>query len=229
MGVWGIGMAEYDFNIETVFEGSTLGWIRPVTYKTLRLGPVMADKFEDAVRSFAGMYFRKPTDVKGVIFHDPATILFWEDGTKTVSKCHDGDEFDPLFGILASVVRKVTKNKGHGVDAWEPIIAFLADYLANADECRTLAEVLNLTADAMELDGVAEGMAAYDKRTEEPKQEEKPEELKREEKPEEPKDDAEHTRRVISEVLDDVLEYGATHGYERTRQVIRDLVDRGEL
>lgn len=222
MGVWGIDMAEYDFNIETVFEGSTLMAIRPTIYRTLRLGPVRADEFEDAVLHFANTHFgQKQTDAKDVIFHDPATILFWEDGTKTVSKCHDGDEYDPLFGIMASVVRKVTKNRGHGVDAWEPIIAFLADYIADADECRTLAEVLNLTANALELDGVAEGMAAYDKRTEEPKQEEKPEKPK----PEKKKDEAEHTRRVIS----DVLEYGANHGYERTRQVIRDLVDRGEL
>lgn len=222
MGVRGIDMTNYEFSTETFIEGNVFGPVRPAVYKTLRLGPVRIDEFEDAVLHFANTHFgQKQTDAKDVIFHDPATILFWEDGTKTVSKCHDGDEYDPLFGIMASVVRKVTKNRGHGVDAWEPIIAFLADYLADADECRTLAEVLNLTANAMELDGVAEGMAAYDKRTEEPKQEEKPEEPK----PEKEKDEAEHTRRVIS----DVLEYGANHGYERTRQVIRDLVDRGEL
>lgn len=209
-------MTNYEFSTETFIEGNVFGPVRPAVYKTLRLGPVRIDEFEDAVLHFANTHFgQKPTDVKDVIFHDPATILFWEDGTKTVSKCHGVDEYDPLFGILASVVRKVTKNKGHGVDAWETIISFLADYLADADECRTLADILNLTADAMELDGVAEGMAEYDKRTEE--------------KSEEPNDDAEHTRRVISEVLDDVLEYGANHGYERTRQVIRDLVDRGEL
>ena len=217
-------MAEYNFNIETIIDGGLIGQLvtRPVMYKTLRLGPVMASEFEDAVLHFANTHFgQKQTDAKDVIFHDPATILFWGDGTKTVTKCHDGDEYDPLFGIMASVVRKVTKNRGHGVDAWEPIVAFLADYLADADECRTLAEVLNLTADALELEGVAESMAEYDKRNEEPKQEEKPENPK----PEKKKDEAEHTRRVIS----DVLEYGATHGYERTRQVIRDLVDRGEL
>ena len=26
-----------------------------------------------------------------VIFNDPATIVFWSDGTKTVSKCHPDD------------------------------------------------------------------------------------------------------------------------------------------
>ena len=30
-------------------------------------------------------------EIDHVVFNDPATIVFWKDGTKTVTKCHAGD------------------------------------------------------------------------------------------------------------------------------------------
>jgi hypothetical protein len=50
-----------------------------------------------------------PTDV---IFHDPATIVFWEDGTKTVVKCQPGDEYDRLTGFLLCMMKKRYGNSG---------------------------------------------------------------------------------------------------------------------
>lgn len=32
-------------------------------------------------------------EIKKVIFNPPATIVFWLDGTKTVVKCKEGEEF----------------------------------------------------------------------------------------------------------------------------------------
>lgn len=37
--------------------------------------------------------FNSSIKVKDVIFHDPATIVYWEDGTKSVVKCQD-EQFD---------------------------------------------------------------------------------------------------------------------------------------
>ena len=51
-------------------------------------------------------------EIKNVIFNDPATIVFWEDGTKTVVKCQDGDEFDPEKGLAMAIVKKTYGNKG---------------------------------------------------------------------------------------------------------------------
>ena len=51
-------------------------------------------------------------EIKNVIFNDPATIIFWEDGTKTVVKCQDGDEFDPEKGLAMAIVKKAYGNKG---------------------------------------------------------------------------------------------------------------------
>ena len=49
---------------------------------------------------------------KDVIFNDPATIVLWEDKTKTVVKCQPGDEYDPLIGFLLCVCKKFCGNKG---------------------------------------------------------------------------------------------------------------------
>lgn len=50
--------------------------------------------------------------IKNVIFNDPATIVFWADGTKTVVKCQDGEEFDPEKGITMAFFKKMHGNKG---------------------------------------------------------------------------------------------------------------------
>lgn len=46
-----------------------------------------------------------------VIFHDPATIVYWKDGTKTVVKCQD-EKFDKEKGLLAAIAKKVYGNNG---------------------------------------------------------------------------------------------------------------------
>ena len=45
--------------------------------------------------------------IKKVIFNDPATIVLWSDGTKTVVKCRDGEIFDKHTGFAMCVVKKI--------------------------------------------------------------------------------------------------------------------------
>lgn len=45
--------------------------------------------------------------VKNIIINPPATIVFWNDGTKTVCKCAEGDTFDPEKGIAMCFFRKM--------------------------------------------------------------------------------------------------------------------------
>ena len=47
-----------------------------------------------------------------VIFNDPATIVFWEDGTKTVVKAHD-EEFDPEKGLAMAITKKALGNDSY--------------------------------------------------------------------------------------------------------------------
>ena len=51
--------------------------------------------------------------IEKVIFHDPATIVFWEDGTKTVVKCGENDIFDPEKGLTMAIAKKALGNKGN--------------------------------------------------------------------------------------------------------------------
>lgn len=48
-----------------------------------------------------------------VIFNPPATIVFWEDGSKTVVKCGENDIFDPEKGLAMAISKKVLGNDGH--------------------------------------------------------------------------------------------------------------------
>ena len=47
---------------------------------------------------------------KKVIFNEPATIVFWEDGTKTIVKCSEDDEFNPYYGFCAALAKKIYGN-----------------------------------------------------------------------------------------------------------------------
>ena len=51
--------------------------------------------------------------IKQVIFHDPATIVYWADGTRTVVKCQDGDIYDPEKGLAMAIYKKALGNKGN--------------------------------------------------------------------------------------------------------------------
>lgn len=49
---------------------------------------------------------RVPTNpIEKVIFNDPATIVFWKDGTKTIVKCQEGATFDPEKGLAMAISR----------------------------------------------------------------------------------------------------------------------------
>lgn len=56
---------------------------------------------------------KKIDTIKRVIFNDPATIVFWTDGTKTVVKCQPGDEYDKEKGLALCIAKKYFNNKGN--------------------------------------------------------------------------------------------------------------------
>ena len=51
-------------------------------------------------------------DIKDVIFNDPVTIVFWNDGTKTVVKAVN-EPFDKEKGIAMAIAKKYFGNKGN--------------------------------------------------------------------------------------------------------------------
>ena len=51
--------------------------------------------------------------IEKVIFNDPATIVFWTDGTKTVVKTQNGEKYDPEKGLAMAITKKTLGNEGN--------------------------------------------------------------------------------------------------------------------
>lgn len=54
--------------------------------------------------------------IKEVIFNDPATIVIWADGEKTVVKCQNGEPYDPEKGLAMAITKRALGNKGNYFD-----------------------------------------------------------------------------------------------------------------
>ena len=61
------------------------------------------------------------TRIKDVIFNDPATIVFWNDGTKTVVKA-ENEPFDREKGLAMAISKKVLGNKGNYFETFKKFI-----------------------------------------------------------------------------------------------------------
>lgn len=64
-------------------------------------------------------YMRASMTIKNVIFSNPATIVFWMDGTKTVVKCQEGDIYDPEKGLAMAIAKKALGNQGNYCNVFE--------------------------------------------------------------------------------------------------------------
>lgn len=83
-----------------------------------------ADYFEDLLNVDAPNIFRIEFDsnteqsnddeveIKRVIFNEPATIVFWTDGTKTVVKSAPKEKFDKEKGLAMAISKKAFGNTG---------------------------------------------------------------------------------------------------------------------
>ena len=97
------------------FEGHVTGTAK-VSYRSLydirNDAEVPRNTYRNILNSTYGIGSLRIPEIKNVIFNDPATIVFWEDETKTVVKCQDGDEFDPEKGLAMAIAKKAYGNKG---------------------------------------------------------------------------------------------------------------------
>lgn len=58
------------------------------------------------------MFEPREVFIKNVIFNEPATIVFWDDGTKTVVKCGKNEKFDKEKGLAMAISKKSMGNTG---------------------------------------------------------------------------------------------------------------------
>lgn len=106
--------------------------------------------FNEIVQSYAdglmkeltkmNLHKNLPSMVEKIVYNGPATIVFWKDGTKTVVKCHEGDQFDEVTGFLLCCLRKTMTQHSYSdlCGVLDSVYASKAERLANekkACEC----------------------------------------------------------------------------------------------
>ena len=69
----------------------------------------------DEVADFKIFTFEQKLTPKKVIFNDPATIVYWEDGSKTVVKCGPYDIYDREKGFAMCVLKQLYGDKFHAM------------------------------------------------------------------------------------------------------------------
>ena len=69
--------------------------------------------FKNGIHTTGELYRTFQVTPEKVIFNDPATIVFWKDGTKTVVKCMEGDIYNPEVGLAMCVCKKLYGHKYH--------------------------------------------------------------------------------------------------------------------
>ena len=86
--------------------------------------------------------------IRKVIFNDPATVVLWSDGTKTVVKCGPEDKFDTEKGLAMAIVKKMAGNDNsfHKVFKQYPkkknkepgSIGFISDMMAGLNQAAAI-------------------------------------------------------------------------------------------
>lgn len=71
-------------------------------------------------------------EIKNVIFNDPATIVMWADGTKTIVKCQPGDIYSPELGLAMAISKKALGNKGNYNEVFKQWLPEEKEYKVNA-------------------------------------------------------------------------------------------------
>lgn len=79
---------------------------------TCTVTDTLRDYYEKDVENTKELLNLRKNGIKNVIFNPPATIVFWNDGTKTVVKCQNDEAFDPEKGLAMAIAKKHFGNKG---------------------------------------------------------------------------------------------------------------------
>ena len=58
---------------------------------------------------------------KKVIVSGPCVICIWKDGTKTISRCHDGDEMDVRTGVMLCAIKKWMPGGSYWLDVMDDV------------------------------------------------------------------------------------------------------------
>lgn len=63
-----------------------------------------------------------PMKIKRVYFNNPVTVVIWEDGTKTIVRCQEGDVYSKETGLALCIAKKALGNKSNFNDVFHKYI-----------------------------------------------------------------------------------------------------------
>lgn len=107
----------------------------------------------EALRLDGGCEDEGRLEARKVILNPPATVVIWEDGTKTVAKARGGDPYLPVLGLMCCALRRLSHNRGRFVDRYEDLLTLMEDLHLTTDEMDMLSDVLWVTASLMRTKG----------------------------------------------------------------------------
>lgn len=90
----------------TTFQPYT-DWVTEITTTYAKKSEEQTMKEEDKKKEEKKPEIDKKYIPKQIVFNPPATVVFWEDGTKTVVKCEKHQEFNPYFGFVSALAKKI--------------------------------------------------------------------------------------------------------------------------
>lgn len=94
--VGGHAYVPHDIRLDSTIDETTIS-------ASAHLSPLNRSSF-----IFDKNYVKPPLAITNVIFNPPATIVFWNDNTKTVVKCDISlEDYDPEKGIAMAISRKM--------------------------------------------------------------------------------------------------------------------------
>ena len=68
------------------------------------------------------VYFDVANEIEKVFFNEPFTVVIWKDGTTTMVKCRETDEYSKKTGLAMCVFKKVCGNQSCFEDIYENVL-----------------------------------------------------------------------------------------------------------
>lgn len=72
-----------------------------------------------------------------VLYNGPATIIFWSDGTKTMTKCHDTDHYSAEVGFINAYLKKLVGPE----EVYQAIQSWVPKDVSQTDRSITISDV----------------------------------------------------------------------------------------
>ena len=98
-----IGFVATYKDVEYAYVGQEKGWVAINDHKNQKEEFTMPVRYD---------HIPPKLNIKKVVFNNPATVVFWDDGTKTVVKC-ENEGYDPEKGLAMAIAKKALGNQGN--------------------------------------------------------------------------------------------------------------------